>query len=120
MGRIERVNQQIKREISQILQSELQDPRFEFVSITRVDVSRDLQTARVYFSTLGDQNRVDNILSGLQNARGLIRRELGRRVKIRFTPELMFHYDHSIEFGAKLEETLQELHDENEKNYSDD
>jgi ribosome-binding factor A len=112
MGRLEKVNEQIKREISFIMQEELSDPRLSFVSITHVDVSKDLRTAKVFFSVLGSGAQVKSAQLGLDKARSLIRRELGRRIKMRFTPELTFKYDDSLQFGVQLEETIKEIHDE--------
>jgi ribosome-binding factor A len=109
MDRTARINELMKREISQIIQQELGDPRFQFVSITHVDVSRDLQHARVEFSVLGGQDQVKAAKRGLDNARGLIRRIVAGRVAFRYIPEIEFFYDQSIEQGIKLEKTLQEI-----------
>jgi len=117
MGRIEKVNQQIKKEISIILQRDMADPRFEFVSITQVDVSRDLRSARVLFSVLGDSRRAQAVQQGLDGARGMIRKLIGQRINIRYTPELSFFYDNSISYSDRIEKTLQEIHDE--KNHRD-
>lgn len=114
MSRIDRVNQTMKREIGRMIQRELKDPRLEFVTITRVDVSRDLHQARVYFSVLGDETRAEEARTGLNNARGMIRKLVGKNIRMRYTPDLEFIYDHSIEFSARIEKTLEEL--ENEKN----
>lgn len=112
MGRIEKVNEQIKRDISFIIQEELSDPRLSFVSITHVEVSKDLRSAKVFFSVLGSDAQVKSAQLALDKAKSFIRRELGRRVKMRFTPELFFKYDNSLQFGVVLEETIKEIRDE--------
>jgi len=116
MGRMERVNQQMRRELSEIIQQEIQDPRVEFVSVTHVEVSPDLHYARVSISALGDAKKGEDALTALNNARRYIRRLIGERVRIRYIPELDFVYDYSIQYGAKIEETLKEIHDERKEN----
>lgn len=118
MGRLERVNQQVKRQIGEILQRELADPRLRFVTITEVDVSRDLHNAKIRFSVLGEGRRVDAALEGFERAKGLIRKLLGKSMNMRYTPELFFIYDPSIEMGARIEETLKEIRDEHEAHHS--
>ena len=117
MGRIERVNEQIKREISDIIQRELGDPRLSFVTITQVSVSRDLRHARVSFSVLGDQKQSANAKASLDNARGLIRRYLSTRVMMRNLPELVFVHDNSLALSARIEEKLKEISDESETHH---
>ena len=119
MGRIEKVNHQVKREIGRIIQRELGDPRLQFVTITEVDVSRDFQNAKIHFSVLGEAPEVQAAQKGLEGARGMIRKLLGQSMNMRHTPELFFIYDQSIEMSARIEETLKEIHDENEKHHSD-
>jgi len=114
MERMERVNEQIKRTIGQIIQEELSDPRLAFVSIVHVDVSKDLRNAKVFFSVLGNESQVRSAQQSLDRAGKLIRRELGRRVKIRYTPELLFKYDNSIQESVQIEEKIREIHDEHE------
>jgi len=113
MSRIYRVNQLIKREISKIIQSKLEDPRLRMVTITQVDVSRDLRQARVSFSVLGDSKNADTALEGLNNARGYIRKLVGQGVRLRHVPEMDFIYDKSIEYSARIDQTLKEIHDKN-------
>lgn len=112
MNRMDKVNQQIKREIGQILLQELGDPRFMFVTVTAVDVSKDLRHAKVYYSVLGDQKNLPSVKSGLEKARGMIRKLVGERITIRYTPELFFAYDDSVEKSARIEKTLREIKDE--------
>lgn len=110
MDRIDRVNEQIKREIGVIIQQELADPRLRFVTITNVDVSRDLRTAKVYFSALGENSAAQAAKKALESAAGTIRRYVGGRIKMRYTPEFHFIYDRSVEFSARVEQTLTEIH----------
>lgn len=110
MDRIDRVNEQIKREIGVIIQKELADPRLRFVTITNVDVSRDLRTAKVYFSALGENSVAEAAKKALESAAGTIRRYVGGHIKMRYTPELHFIYDRSVEFSARVEQTLTEIH----------
>ena len=116
--RMERVNQQLKRKISDIIQKEIDDPRLSFVTILAVDTSRDLRQAKVYFSALGTKEQLKTVKNGLESARGFIRKLIGERVVMRYTPELIFVYDQSIEYGDRIEQTLKEIH-ESQKNYSD-
>lgn len=112
MDRIDRINQAIKEEISNIVQREVKDPRLGFVTITRAEVSRDLQHARVYFSVLGEKEKADAAQEGLDSARGFIRKLVGQRVRMRYTPEIEFIFDRSIEYGIRIEETLAEIKNE--------
>lgn len=118
MVRVERVNQQVKREIGVIIQQDLGDPRLQFVTITKVDVSRDLRSAKVHYSVLGDADQADAAQKGLERAKGMVRRLLGQRVNMRYTPELFFSYDESIQISARIEKTLKEIHDEHEGYHS--
>lgn len=120
MGRIEKVNQQIKREIGRILLQELADPRLQFVTVTDTEVSKDLRHAKISFSVLGGDEQRIAAQNGLESARGMIRRLLGECMNMRYTPELLFIYDQSIEASVRIEETLKEIHDDHETNYSGD
>ena len=115
MDRMDRINQAIKEEISNIVQREVKDPRLGFVTITQTEVSRDLQHARIYFSVLGEKEKVDAAQEGLDSARGFIRKLIGQRVRMRFTPEIEFVFDRSIEYGIRIEEALAEIKNERTK-----
>ncbi len=117
MDRMDRINQQLKEEISKIIFRDLSDPRFEMVTIIAVKTSRDIRNARVYFSVLGSASQVENVHQGLRNASGMIRRLIGQRVKLRNTPEIIFFYDDSIESSVRMEETLKEIQQENEESH---
>ena len=107
MDRIKRINEMIKREIGAILLEEVRDPRLKFVTITDVQVSKDLQHAKVSYSFLGNDKQA--IEEALENARGFVRRLVGQRVIMRYTPEIQFVYDKSIEYSDRIEQTLEEI-----------
>lgn len=113
--RVGRVGEQIKKELSIILQSELKDPRIGFTTVTGVDVTNDLSQAKVYLSVLGNDEQKENTLKALDKAGGYIRSELGRRIRLRHTPELIFKFDNSIEYGSKIEEMLRKLNDKEDQ-----
>ena len=119
MSRMERINQQIKREIGRIVHQELGDPRVQFVTIIRADVSPDLRTAKIYFSVLGDKNNVQSAAYGLNAARGLIRRLIGKNINLKYNPELQFHFDDST-MADKVEETLKDIHSEANQHHTGD
>lgn len=115
MSRIDRVNERIKREVGDILLKELKDPRLQFVTITHAEVSKDLQHAKVYFSVLGSQVKAEKAQEGLNAAKGMIRSLLGERIQMRYTPDIVFFYDDSIEYGARIEAKIEEIHNEFKK-----
>lgn len=112
MSRMDRVNQQIKKEVSLVIQQELADPRLKFVTITEAKVSKDLRHAKVFFSVLGKAKQVEDAEQGLESARGIIRKYVGQRMEMRHTPELFFVYDKTLEYSARIDETLREINDE--------
>ena len=109
-----RVGEQIKKEMSQILQMELKDPRIGFVTVTGVDVTNDLSQAKVYLSVLGSEEQKAETLEVLARAKGFIRSEIGRRIRLRHVPEIVFKFDESIEYGSRIEALLKELNDGDE------
>jgi ribosome-binding factor A len=88
--------------------ADLHDPAIGFVTITQVQMSPDLHTARVYFSCLGGPEEFEKVRAGFDRAAGYLRREIGRRCKLRYAPELHFFPDRSAETGARIEKILQE------------
>ncbi|MBF0479265.1 MAG: 30S ribosome-binding factor RbfA [Candidatus Omnitrophica bacterium] len=121
MSRMDKVNEQVKREISLIVQQELGDPRMQFVTITKVEVSADLRNARVFFSVMGTVPQTEAVGEALEKASGVIRRHLGQRIEMRYLPALNFIFDKSIAESIRLEKAMQEIQDEreHEKNHSD-
>ena len=109
MARIEKINQSVKEEISRIIQFDIKDPRLEFVTVTDVQVSRDLQHARVFFTVLGAAEKILDAEEGLTSARGFIRRLVGQRVRMRYTPEIDFIPDRSLEYGTGIETAIERL-----------
>ncbi len=109
--RVGRVGEQIKKELSLILQTELKDPRIGFITVTGVEVTNDLSQAKVYLSVLGNKEKKEDTLIALDKASGFIRSELGRRIRLRHTPELIFKFDHSIEYGSHIQGLLKKLND---------
>lgn len=104
-----RVGEQVKKELSYLLQHELKDPRIGFVTVTSVEMSRDLEHAKVYVSVMGDEEQKKRTLEGLEKAKGFLRSEVGRRLGIRRTPELVFKIDQSIEHGQHISKLLEEV-----------
>lgn len=107
-SRTRRLGEQIQRELAELIQRELQDPRVGFVTVSAVDVSRDLAHARVYITEMGESSHRDETLNALNHAAGFLRRELGRRLSVRHVPDLKFTYDISIERGAHLESLIEQ------------
>lgn len=107
--RINRINEELHREIAGIVR-ELKDTRIPVMtSVVGVSVTNDLSYAKVYVSVMGDDEVQKNALAGLRSAAGFVRREVGRRVQIRHTPEILFELDHSIEHGAHINDILKKL-----------
>ena len=114
-NRISRINEEIQRELSEQFRR-LKDPRVSqtgMVSITRVDTTRDLRYARIYVSAL-DKSQEKEVLKGLKSAAGFLRRELGRSLQLRYTPELQFVADDSIQHGAHILEVLRQVEQQDE------
>lgn len=107
--RVGRVSEQIKKELSQIIQAELKDPRIGFITVTGVETTSDLSQARVYLSVLGNDEQKEATLKALASATGFLRSELGKRMKLRHTPELLFKFDSSIEYGSRIESLLEDI-----------
>lgn len=109
MDRTDRVSEEMKKEVSAIIQNELKDPRLpKMISVTTAEVTRDLRYAKIFISVLGDENDKKNAIQGLKSAAGFIRREIGQRLKLRYTPEILFELDNSIERGVYLNKLINE------------
>lgn len=111
--RVGRVGEQIKKELSQIIQSELKDPRIGFITVTGVDVTNDFSQAKVFLSVLGTGEQKEETLKALTRSTGFIRSELGKRIRMRKIPELLFKFDESIDYGSKIQGLLQQIKQEN-------
>ncbi len=107
--RLERLADQMREEIAAMMTTELKDPRIGLATVTRVELSGDLRHARVLVSVLGDEAAGKKTLEGLSSAAGYLRGELGRRLRVRGAPELVFILDHGAEAAQKIEELLEKL-----------
>jgi len=113
--RANRVAEQMKKELGDILTRKIKDPRVGFVTITDVEVTGDLQQATIYLTILGEESEKQDTLKGLSKAKGFIRSEIGNRIRLRKTPELFFEIDQSIETGNRIESLLRDLNTNNEE-----
>lgn len=104
-----RVGEQIKKELSQLIQSGLKDPRVGFVTVTGVDVTNDLSQAKVYLSVFGDEEQVQSSLKAIEKASGFLRTEVGKAIRLRHTPELIFKIDESVAYGSRIEKLLGDI-----------
>ena len=111
--RANRVAEQMKKEIADILKRKVKDPRVEFVTVTDVEVTGDLQQATVYVTVLEQQVKQQEALKGLEKAKGIIRSEVGTRIRLRKTPELSFQIDDSIAYGNHIDDLLRQLKSDN-------
>lgn len=112
--RANRVAEQMKKELGDIVGRKMKDPRIGFVTVTGVDVTGDLQQAKVYITVLGDDSKQEETLKGLEKAKGFIRSEIGNRIRLRKTPEIEFFWDDSYEHGTRIEKLLHEINEEKE------
>ncbi|MEH6940461.1 30S ribosome-binding factor RbfA [Bacillus sp. JJ722] len=110
--RANRVGEQMKKELTEIIGRKLKDPRIGFVTVTDVRVTGDLQQATVYVSVLGNEDQKQNTLIGLAKAKGFIRSEIGKRIRLRITPEITFEWDESLEYGHRIENLIHQIHTE--------
>ena len=106
--RTERLGEEIREGVAEILAGGLKDPRIGFVTVTRVSLTADLRTARVHVGVLGDVAQRDKTMAGLHQAAGFVRRELGRRLRVRHTPELLFEYDSGLDATDRVARLLEE------------
>ena len=108
-NRMDRVNEEFKRVISTIIDQELKNPNITgLISVTKVKTSPDLKSARIYISILGSKSK-KNTLKGLKDASGFIRTELANKVNLRYTPELIFELDETLEYGARIDSIIKDL-----------
>lgn len=105
-----RINEEIKKEISDIIRNEIRDPRITaMVSVTRVDVTKDLRYAKVFVSIFGDEEAKKTTLGALKSSAGFMRREIGHRINLRYTPELIMELDNAIEHGMHINALLETI-----------
>lgn len=108
-NRSERVAEEIRKEVATMLFGEIHDPRIGFVTITKVQVSKDLRHAKVYYSIIGSDEEKEKTMVGLQSSSGYMRREIGKRLKLRYFPELTFKFDDSLEYASRIEKIIKEI-----------
>jgi len=117
--RSERVADLVRKEISEMLVRTIKDPRIGFVTITRVTVTDDCRSAKIYYSVVGSLDEREQCIEGLNSAKGYIRRELGHRMKLKYTPEIVFQFDPSVEYAVHMGELIHHLQEEREKKEGD-
>ena len=118
--RIDRISEQVRREVDRIIREELSDPRVQGTfSVTRADVTRDLRYAKIYVSILEEENRAP-MMAALKNAAGFVRHQLGASMLIRYAPEILFELDNNIEYGIHIASVLKRVHTEDETNHEND
>ena len=124
-NRIQRIATLIKKEVAEMLIREVKDPRIGMVTITGVAVSKDLRIAHIYYSALGSEKQIQDSAIGLRQAAKFIQWEIGRRIRMRYTPAIDFQFDHSLEYGSHIDKILQDLslpkeEETSEKNIEDE
>jgi ribosome-binding factor A len=120
-NRLRRVEDQLQRELAQLVRHEIKDPRVGMVTITAVEVTREFEQATVFVTVLGaDAQDTKTTLRVLNNAAGFLRREIGRRLSLRHIPALRFKYDASIEKGNRLAQLIQQARDSDEQRQQSD
>lgn len=108
-----RINEELKKELSDIIRNSIKDPRMtSMISITDVNVTKDLKYAKVYVSIFGDEESKNNSLEALKSSRGFMRKELARRINLRNTPELIIEEDNAIEHGMYIDSLLEKIKDD--------
>lgn len=120
-NRMTRINDEILKELSQIIRGEIKDPRVGVMtSVLRVDTTPDLKYCKVFVSVLGNEEEKDGVMKGLKNATGFIRRLLAQRVNLRNTPELIFKLDDSVEYSIRMSKLIDEISKENTASSGDE
>ncbi len=109
-SRNERIAEEIKKVISQIISNDLKDPRVDgLISVTKVEVTKDLRHATIFISLYGDKTKKDTTFEVISNAKGYIRRELAGKIRIKYIPEISFKMDESIEYGIHINKLLEKV-----------
>jgi ribosome-binding factor A len=116
--RKERLNESIKELLSKLIFERIKDPRVGFVTITGVEVARDMISAKVYFSVMGGEEEKEESKKGLESAKNFLRKAVGRELKLRNAPDFRFIYDDSLDRSMEIEDALKRIHDGNEEDAS--
>ncbi len=115
-----RINEEVRKELSNIIQHEIKDPRIApMTSVTLVEVATDLKSAKAYISVLGDEKQQKDTLAGLKSAEGYIRRQLAHSINLRNTPEISFIADQSIEYAIHMSELIDQVNKGNKNDETD-
>ena len=112
--RIDRVGHLIQMELGRLILTKLKDPRLGFVTVTHVDVTPDLKSARVFYSVLGDKKAKEGTQTALDRAAGFLQKEIASVIKMRFTPKLTFRFDDTIDRSIEIDRVIRDLHHEGE------
>lgn len=110
--RVEKLQELIKQETGKILMKEIKDPRIGFVTVTGVEMTGDLREAKIFVSVMGNDEQIKQTWEGLQSALGFLRREIGKRIRLRFTPELSFAPDKSLDYSEHIQKILLKINAE--------
>jgi ribosome-binding factor A len=113
--RADRVNALLQRELGTLISEELRDPRIAFPTVTAVEITDDLRSAKVHVSVLGDEEAASKTMQALEDAKPFLRRELGARTDLRFVPELTFVHDRSAERAVRISALLREAREREER-----
>ena len=112
--RANRVAEQMKKELGDILTQKIKDPRIGFDTVTDVEISPDLQESKIFVSIFGTEEEKEQTLVGLAKSKGFIRSEIGKRIRLRKVPEISFEIDETIEYGNRIERIIRNLNEEDE------
>ena len=110
-----RVAQEIRARLATVLTHRIRDPRLDLVTITGVEVTRDLDTAKVFFTVMGGESEREESKQGLESAKNFLRKTIGRELKLRNIPDLRFVYDDSLDRSMRIEDTLKQIHEDDEE-----
>jgi len=105
-SRADRVSVKIRQVLSDILHKDIQDSRINIATVTKVNMSRDLRHARVYFVLSGKDSKIKDAIKGFKSAHGYIKRSLARQLELRYMPEITFYYDDSFDYGSRIDKVL--------------
>ncbi len=110
--RVEKLQELIKQETGKILMKEIKDPRIGFVTVTGVEMTGDLREAKIFVSVMGNDEQIKQTWEGLNSALGFLRREIGKRIRLRFTPEISFAPDKSLDYSEHIQKILLKINAE--------
>ena len=110
--RLEKLQELIKQEVGKMLIYDIKDPRIGFVTVTEVEMTGDLREAKIFVSIMGNEEQIKDTMDGLKSALGFIRREIGKRIRLRFTPEISFAPDKSLDYSEHIQKILLQIEKE--------